>query len=309
VLHPLLNNTQLRHHPHKRPQLRRVLTSLISHSHYRETDPTTRRLVERNLRGSWCDGMTESLPGEEQRKADRKMTATGELVGSGTGWSSGMGRRRDHPQAGVASPGGIGGVLGSPSSGHGFRGEGNASTLSVDAVAREEGRTGGPKRSASGDSNGGWTALARQTSGSNTPITNSVILERPEPTSDNASTAHYQRFTSKLFPPGDGRHVADPEVDAVGSRLEGLSCSPSSSMVELTGKRRRAPPPPPGSEGGASRPRTPLLGGGSVEGSPRMEGARSPVPGMRRPAPEPPSAFRKKVVAELGPAVAPYARD
>ncbi|GAA5989997.1 hypothetical protein JCM11641_000579 [Rhodosporidiobolus odoratus] len=57
VLHPLLTNTQLRQHPHKRPQLRRVLESLIAPSHYREVDPTTRRLVERNLRGSWCQGL------------------------------------------------------------------------------------------------------------------------------------------------------------------------------------------------------------------------------------------------------------
>ncbi|SCV73775.1 BQ2448_6205 [Microbotryum intermedium] len=57
VLHPLLSNTQLRHHPYKRPQLLRVLLSLVTNSSYREVDPTTRRLVERNLRGSWCDGL------------------------------------------------------------------------------------------------------------------------------------------------------------------------------------------------------------------------------------------------------------
>ncbi|BGP18244.1 hypothetical protein JCM10213_007873 [Rhodosporidiobolus nylandii] len=57
VLHPLLTNTQLRQHPYKRPQLRRVLESLIAPSHYRDVDPTTRRLVERNLRGSWCQGL------------------------------------------------------------------------------------------------------------------------------------------------------------------------------------------------------------------------------------------------------------
>ncbi|GAA6017583.1 hypothetical protein JCM10207_001214 [Rhodosporidiobolus poonsookiae] len=57
VLHPLMTNTQLRHHPYKRPQLRRVLENLIAPSSYREVDPTTRRLVERNLRGSWCQGL------------------------------------------------------------------------------------------------------------------------------------------------------------------------------------------------------------------------------------------------------------
>ncbi|GAA6037341.1 hypothetical protein JCM8097_008520 [Rhodosporidiobolus ruineniae] len=57
VLHPLLTNTQLRTYPYKRPQLRRVLESLIAPSSYRDVDPTTRRLVERNLRGSWCQGL------------------------------------------------------------------------------------------------------------------------------------------------------------------------------------------------------------------------------------------------------------
>lgn len=292
VLHPLLNNTQLRHHPYKRPQLRQVLTSLISHSLYRETDPTTRRLVERNLRGSWCDGLTESSPTDDQRRLDRKSSATGEYSGGGTGWSSGMGGRRDPPASHYAmgSPGGIGGALGSPSSGQGYGREGNASTLSVDAVAREEGRRGAPRRSASGDSTTGWSGPTRQPSGSNTPLSSSVILERPE--SEAASTAPHYRFTSKLFATADGRHVGEPGLDEVTGKMDGLSCSPSSSVAELPGRRRRAPPPPPGSDGGMSRPRTPALGAVSVEGR------GSPALGTRRPAPEPPGGYRRKVVAE-----------
>ncbi|GAA5988365.1 hypothetical protein JCM5350_004415 [Sporobolomyces pararoseus] len=57
VLHPLMTNTQLRHHPYKRPELRKILETLIRPSLYREVDSTTRRLVERNLRGSWCAGL------------------------------------------------------------------------------------------------------------------------------------------------------------------------------------------------------------------------------------------------------------
>ncbi|GAA5888751.1 hypothetical protein JCM5296_000091 [Sporobolomyces johnsonii] len=63
VLHPLLTNTQLRVHPYKRPQLFRVLESLIAPSSYRDVDPTTRRLVERNLRGSWCACLRASEAG------------------------------------------------------------------------------------------------------------------------------------------------------------------------------------------------------------------------------------------------------
>lgn len=49
VLYPLLNHTQLRNDPYKRPQIKLVLRSLISNSHIRDIDPTTNRLVERCL--------------------------------------------------------------------------------------------------------------------------------------------------------------------------------------------------------------------------------------------------------------------
>lgn len=91
VLHPLLTNTQLRHHPYKRPLLRRVLLSLISNSNYQSTDPTTRRLVERNLRGTWCEGLTDDSVGEgELRAVSRKGSGDAKPV-MGLGWSSGMG--------------------------------------------------------------------------------------------------------------------------------------------------------------------------------------------------------------------------
>ncbi|KAG7528622.1 hypothetical protein FFLO_06045 [Filobasidium floriforme] len=56
VLHPLLTNTQLKSEPYKHPQIRLVLLSLTSHSHIREVDPTTKRLVERCLNADWGDG-------------------------------------------------------------------------------------------------------------------------------------------------------------------------------------------------------------------------------------------------------------
>ncbi|BGP41898.1 pre-rRNA processing [Rhodotorula kratochvilovae] len=74
VLHPLLTNTQLRHHPYKRRELRACLESLIAPSHFRDCDPTTRRLVERNLRGSWCQSL---------RSADAASSASSAL-GSGS---------------------------------------------------------------------------------------------------------------------------------------------------------------------------------------------------------------------------------
>lgn len=49
VLYPLLNHTQLRNDPYKRPQIKLVLKSLISQGHIRDVNATTTRLVERCL--------------------------------------------------------------------------------------------------------------------------------------------------------------------------------------------------------------------------------------------------------------------
>ncbi|WVQ97728.1 hypothetical protein IAU59_004842 [Kwoniella sp. CBS 9459] len=61
VLYPLLNHTQLRSDPYKRPQIKLVLRSLISNSHIKDINATTNRLVERCL--------------EEPRKLERSHSA------------------------------------------------------------------------------------------------------------------------------------------------------------------------------------------------------------------------------------------
>ncbi|WWD21978.1 hypothetical protein CI109_106466 [Kwoniella shandongensis] len=61
VLYPLLNHTQLRADPYKRPQIKLVLRSLISNSHIKDVDATTTRLVDRCL--------------EEPRKLERSHSA------------------------------------------------------------------------------------------------------------------------------------------------------------------------------------------------------------------------------------------
>lgn len=60
VLHPLLNNTQLRSYPYKRHQLRRVLHSLVNSGHLRDVNATTQRLVDRNIRSEWCTSLEPS---------------------------------------------------------------------------------------------------------------------------------------------------------------------------------------------------------------------------------------------------------
>ncbi|GAA5913811.1 Ldb17p [Sporobolomyces salmoneus] len=79
VLHPLMTNTQMRHHPYKRPELRKILETLIRPSLYREVDPTTRRLVERNLRGSWCAGL-RALQDRERLKETTGSTLSVDAV-------------------------------------------------------------------------------------------------------------------------------------------------------------------------------------------------------------------------------------
>ncbi|WVF70164.1 hypothetical protein IAT40_004952 [Kwoniella sp. CBS 6097] len=61
VLYPLLNHTQLRSDPYKRPQIKLVLRSLVSNSHIKDINATTNRLVERCL--------------EEPRKLERSHSA------------------------------------------------------------------------------------------------------------------------------------------------------------------------------------------------------------------------------------------
>ncbi|ORY42714.1 hypothetical protein BCR35DRAFT_356384 [Leucosporidium creatinivorum] len=234
VLHPLLLNTQLRHHPYKRPQLRRVLLSLISSSHYRECDPTTRRLVERNLRGSWCEGLNDESLGEGERRATERKGSGG----MGVGWSSGMGGR---------------GLMASK--------EATGSTLSVDAIAQAQdvgkvrrrgsatststsfsegvlsGGFGGPvERTISGSSSTGTTG---------SPLSNSMILE-PVLEGQPALTLSTASSSNKDLP-------LPPTL------TESPPTTPSSLSSSIELPRRRRPPPPPSPNPGPSRPRTPSL--------------------------------------------------
>ena len=54
VLNPLLSNTQLRDLAYKQPQIRRTLQALVAHSHVRDINSTTLRLVDRCLNAPWC---------------------------------------------------------------------------------------------------------------------------------------------------------------------------------------------------------------------------------------------------------------
>jgi len=62
VLNPLLSNTQLRDLAYKSPQIRRTLQALVAHSHVREINPTTLRLVDRCLNAPWCKALESEEP-------------------------------------------------------------------------------------------------------------------------------------------------------------------------------------------------------------------------------------------------------
>ena len=73
VLNPLLSNTQLRDIAYKHLQIRRTLQALVAHSHVREINPTTLRLVDRCLNAPWC----KALQSEEEPLSPRGSVASG----------------------------------------------------------------------------------------------------------------------------------------------------------------------------------------------------------------------------------------
>ena len=281
VLHPLLTNTQLRHHPYKRPLLRRVLTSLIcSASSYRSVDPTTRRLVERSLKGSWCDGLTDDSIGEgEKRSSVRSISGSskdseGGKVKRGTGWSSGMGRSNSEESVSRTST-----LTDRPSSVGSFslgRREGAESTLSVNAIA--EAKDVGQEKASSRrrpsieiDS-----AMVKAKSlpllpddasllrvGS--PLSTSIILESPieaEYSPLDPPTEYPRRDRAQsLLSPSPIRPTAQftdsplpsrsPSSSSIASSIANVDSVP---IATTNVPRRRRPPPPPEI---TSRPRTP----------------------------------------------------
>jgi len=71
VLNPLLSNTQLRDVGYKRAQIRHTLQALVAHSHVRDINSTTLRLVERCLNAPWC----KALEREEDPHIPRSVTS------------------------------------------------------------------------------------------------------------------------------------------------------------------------------------------------------------------------------------------
>lgn len=315
MLHPLLTNTQLRNHPYKRPLLRRVLTSLISNSNYSQTDPTTRRLVERNLRGSWSEGLTDTSVGEGELRPVTRQESTGEggedKAVMGLGWSSGMGVSRGTPPPRAESrtsswsskPGngsyGGGSALGAS--------ESNGSTLSIDAVAQEEDygaarRHRHPRRPPTDTHLLPSVAVLHHHDSSppqfTSPLSGSRTLEPVEesdPRPDLRPPRPNRQRSSSLVAPRPHRPPVSP-----GFTESPPPSSPSYAPAALLSPptppnraasadclpRRRRPPPPPG-VGVASPPPAANLVLGRV--------TSSPVPGQRRAAPEPPNKGKAKM--------------
>lgn len=263
VLHPLLTNTQLRQYPHKRPQLRRVLGALISFSQYRDVDPTTRRLVERNLKGSWCDGIIEGAIGE----GERRTRSDGDRVGGG--WSSGMGRRTNTVGTGESIAYDDGGPLERSSSSSsyspslikmenkfnllGISESGNDSSISVNEIAHTQNIGTGKKKKHH----------------SLNILTAADYIQSPFSPLVPTPSAQDQDISVLISPPSDPAAIPAPT-------------------------RRRRPPPPPSpssTSANSSRASTPLLSNSFVDiGGTSLPTLPPPSPNTaRRAAPLPPA--------------------
>lgn len=73
VLHPLMTNTQLRTYPYKRAQIRATLLNLLSNDHIRPVSPTTKRLVERNLKADWCVALSPAPSNDTEVEAEAQL--------------------------------------------------------------------------------------------------------------------------------------------------------------------------------------------------------------------------------------------
>jgi hypothetical protein len=68
-----MNNTQLKAYPYKRAQIRATLLTLLSDDHIRTVSPTTRRLVERNLKADWCVALSPAPSDDKDVEAEAQL--------------------------------------------------------------------------------------------------------------------------------------------------------------------------------------------------------------------------------------------
>lgn len=78
VLYPLLCHSQLRNDSYKRPQIRLVLQSLVSHAHIRDVDSTMKRLVDRCLTAAQ-ETRSASDPNPQHQRYEEHLSPTSAL--------------------------------------------------------------------------------------------------------------------------------------------------------------------------------------------------------------------------------------
>ncbi|KAG8898101.1 hypothetical protein FRB99_007674 [Tulasnella sp. 403] len=261
VLHPLLTNTQLRSHPYKRLQIRNVLDSLTAHANIRDVSSTTRRLVDRCLRGAWCkalDAELESLSmkrGETQSE-DSRLKPKSSMLGSDDG--SRTSGKTLHKSASMNFAGQTMGLSRRPSKG----GAGVVPKISGDEVPDGDhafnGRVPRSADAASGSASFG-SQLTERRSNSEEPGP-SASLRLPDiaslsvADSRNDSTSSLHAVTagaaSSSVQASDGRVAAiavtaptpverSPAITPIRSQ------SPATGEVKRGGKEKTLPPPPP----------------------------------------------------------------
>ncbi|KAK4050321.1 pre-rRNA processing [Microbotryomycetes sp. JL221] len=331
VLHPLLTNTQLRSYSYKRPQLRRVLRSLITDSHYRRCDPTTRRLVERNLRGSWCEGLASD-------DTDSLSVSAG-----------GLGERRKHSTTSLISPVDKSPTIPADQLRNRLQ-EGTASSLSIDAVAQAEDRVdenvigsiavgtkqGDHRRkhrhhhhhhhSKSSSDIGKSPTIATTNSssslstslGTSSPLSTSIVLApvvegtviAPTP----INTSHLMSTPMLSESPPTTPSSLSSSIELLQPTLNNNFLNQTNTTTITTGSKRRRPPPPPSASscscsetqsGPPSRVQTPSFSNLSLQTSKNStfnnqqnnnNNNNNNSNHVRRPAPEPPTLMKSIVI-------------
>ncbi|KAG8949950.1 hypothetical protein FRC03_000186 [Tulasnella sp. 419] len=297
VLHPLLNNTQLKDHPYKRLQVRNMLQSLIAHGHIRDISPTMYRLVDRCLKGSWCIGL------EKEEKERLEAAASSSKVQPDAGKTKSVLGIQHHRDLHSHSPN-----IGASSSSSMLSPPANSKTIHRSASMDMLSLVGGQ-----GNLNKGCTSTnsATKSGGGGFLASKEVCSQQPRDLGADGSdalglgvippTPQMGSFDiAKLHPPPPpSRSLAFPSIATLTIEEEGgpVTNHSSTSLVSVTAATPVSPATTTLSVAANSRPRA-----SSVAGMEKSHCAPEPYPPKEECAPVPyPTVFpRRDSTASIG---------
>ena len=260
-----MTNTQLRTYPYKREAIRACLLSLLSDEHIRTVSPTTRRLVERNLKADWCAVLSPPPQDQESIEAEAKLAQRLSTIAlqapSAQHMRDANGSAPDSPQSPPSN-----GLLGAPHSGA-F----GQSSLSVNEVADAEQRRFLP-----------FFRRSRKSSHKERPADLHAVLEHPPhaarphqhpvhiPSLHSAAPESWHKHAKQdrhlqnaisLSGSASTPHISlvnhngSQEALRASASTDALPSAPSSAnsaCFSITGRKSRIPPPRPPKKGASS---------------------------------------------------------